>query len=214
VPRFSPTRVLFGRPPVDGDDHGDGLPTPFKAKAVARRMAGIKEARGIVEHLPELGGSVHLIHTARLDVADILDAMLDSLGPCDKMMIGTLGMNRRNLSTMLNWLDGGRVQTIGLLVSRFFGAHKPDLLRDTLEEFRSRRQRAAQVDSHAKVATLHLADGRAFVCHGSGNLASNGSSREQLVIEQDPALAAWHARWIEELVSKHEGTTASDRPAS
>src|SRR3954466_11274080 len=111
--RFRAARVHFAdKPPADFDDDGTGLPTPIRAKAAARRMAGIREARAVLEHLPGPGESLHAIVTERLDLSDGLTALLESAGPCERMRIATLGFNERNLRAMLGWLDAGRVRSL------------------------------------------------------------------------------------------------------
>jgi hypothetical protein len=204
--RFTAARVHFGeKPPDDFDDDGTGLPTPIRTKATARRTAGIREAKQVLEHLPGPGESVHAVVTARLDLTDVLTALLETVGPCDRMRVATLGFNERNLRTMLGWLDSGRVRSLALVASIFFRSHKGDLWEETLREFRARGQRAACCHSHAKVVAMHFADGPAFSIEGSANLCGNGSGREQFALFADPALTAWHAGWIDELIQRHEG---------
>jgi hypothetical protein len=208
VARFAPSRVHFGdRPPSDEfEDDGTGLPTPIRTKAAARRTAGIREAKQVLEHLPGPGESLHCVVTARLDLTDVLNALIESAGPCEAMRIATLGFNERNLRVMLDWLDSGRVKSLALVASIFFRSHKAELWERTLAEFRQRNQRAACCHSHAKVVALDFADGRAFSIEGSANLCGNGSGREQFALFDDPALAVWHRGWIDELIGRHGET--------
>src|SRR5437879_3092504 len=120
--RFRPARVHFGERPPDADfeDDGTGLPTPTRTRATARRTAGIREARGILEHLPGPGESLHAVCTARLDLTDVIEALLATVGRCERMAVATLGYNAKNLDAMLGWLDSGRVQSLALVASIFF----------------------------------------------------------------------------------------------
>jgi hypothetical protein len=59
---------------------------------------------------------------------------------------------------------------------------------------------------------LAFADGTRFAVEGSANLCSNGSARDNSAIINNAALHHFHATWIAELVSRHEGD-ASDHPA-
>ena len=149
------------RPPARrrGDDNGEGLPTPARIKLAARRAAGIAEAKAVLDHLPGPGESLHAVCTARMDLTDVIGALGGRLGPCDRMLIATLGYNEANLRTMLGWLDAGAVRSLTLLASIFFRSHKGDLWAETLKEFRARKQRAACCHSHAKVVTLAFASG-------------------------------------------------------
>ena len=203
--RFRAARIHFGeRPPDDEDDDGTGLPTPVRTRQHARRVAGIKEAKAVLEHLPGPGESLHAICTARMDLTDIVSALLESAGRCERMRIATLGYNQKNLSTMLGWLDTGRCQSLSLVASIFFRSHKGSLWEETLKEFRARGHRAACCHSHAKVVAMHFADGTSFSIEGSANLCGNGSGREQIAVFNDRTLADWHSAWIDDLVNRHE----------
>jgi hypothetical protein len=203
--RFSVRKLHFGdRPEDDTDDNGEGLPTPARVKLAARRAAGIAEAKAVLDHLPGPGESLHALCTARMDLTDVIVALGERFGTCDRLLIATLGYNERNLQSMLAWLDGGAVRELTLLASIFFRAHKAALWEETLHEFRQRKQRAACCHSHAKVVTLAFAGGERLTIEGSANLCGNGSGREQFALINDTGLHAWHSRWITQLVDKHE----------
>ena len=106
---------------------------------------------------------------------------------------------------MLRWLDAGQVGSLTLLASIFFRSHNGELWAETLAEFRRRGQRAACAASHAKVVSLSFVRGDRLAIEGSANLCGNGSGREQFCLVNDPALADWHARWVSEAVTRHEG---------
>jgi hypothetical protein len=206
VARFSVRKLHFGRRADDpDDDNGEGLPTPLRVKLAARRAAGIAEAKAILEHLPEPGESLHAIATYRMDLTDVIGALLERFGPCERMRIATLGYNARNLRTLLSWLDSGAVRSLALVASRFFRAHNGALWRETLDEFHRRGQRAACCHSHAKVVSMEMASGDKFSLEGSANLCGSGSAREQVALIRHDALATWHGSWIDDLVSKYEG---------
>jgi hypothetical protein len=195
----------FGRRPGAEDDNGEGLPTPARIKLAARRAAGIAEAKAILEHLPGPGESLHAICTYRMDLCDIIGALLGRFGPCERMRLATLGYNARNLRAILRWLDAGAVLSFGLVASRFFQSHNGALWAQTLEELRRRGQRAACCHSHAKVVAMHFACGERFALEGSANLCGSGSAREQFALIRGGTLADWHAAWIDDLVTRHEG---------
>ena len=112
--RFSVHKLRFGDH-AGPDDNGEGLPLPLRVKLAARRAAGIREAKAVLDHLPGPGDSLHALCTARMDLTDVVGALLDKLGRCDRLLIGTLGYNARNLQTMLRWLDTGAVRELTLL---------------------------------------------------------------------------------------------------
>jgi hypothetical protein len=209
VARFSVRKLHFGRP-LDADDNGEGLPTPTRIKLAARRAAGIAEARAVLDHLPNQCESLHAVCTARMDLTDVIGALLEKLGPCEQMRIATLGYNEANLTTVLRWLDAGAVHSLALVASLFFRSHKGALWAETLQELRRRQQRAACCASHAKVVTLAFASGQTLAIEGSANLCGNGSSREQFALINDRHLYQWHTSWINDLVTQHEGDESAD----
>ncbi len=212
--RFNVRKLHFGRrPDAEGDDDGEGLPTPRRIKLAARRAAGIAEAKAVLEQLPEPGESLHAVCTARMDLTDVIEALIERLGRCDRMLIATLGYNEANLRTMLGWLDSGAVGSLTLLASIFFRSHKGALWAETLREFRERGQRAACCHSHCKVVTLAFASGGKLSIEGSANLCGNGSGREQFALVNDAGLHDWHARWIDQLVTQHEGDGGTEEAA-
>jgi hypothetical protein len=202
--RFAARRLPFGRLPGPDDD-GSGLPRPTVVKLAARRAAGIAEAKETLAHLPEPGESLHALCTSRLDLSDVIGALLEKLGRCDRLQVATLGYNSRNLQAMLRWIDDGAAGELTLLASIFFRSHNGGLWEQTQQEFRKRGQRSACCHSHCKVVTLAFASGARLSIEGSANLCGNGSGREQFALINDPCLHAWHAQWISDLVTRHEG---------
>lgn len=211
--RFSPARQHFGErepePEAVEIDEADGLPKPLTTKAAIRRVAGIREAKAVLEHLPGPGESLHAICTARMDLTDVMNALFEIVGPVEKCSVATLGYNAKNLTAIVGWLERGQVKEFNLLSSLFFRAHKADLWASTLEEFTRLGQRAACCHSHAKVVSMTLADGRAMSIEGSANLCGNGSGREQFALFNDVSLANWHHGWICDLIGKHGKGTAT-----
>jgi hypothetical protein len=206
MPRFTARRLPFGRPAADlgeDDDEGRDLPRPHLLRLQARRAAGIKEAADTLAVLPGEGESLHAVMTARLDMTDVVNALLGKLGRCDRLAIATLGYNRRNFKAMLGWLDCGAVGCLLLVASIFFRSHNGALWAETLAEFRKRGCRAACCPSHSKVMALAFASGTRLAVEGSANLCSNGSAREQFTVIHDAGLHDWHAAWINDLVTRH-----------
>jgi hypothetical protein len=206
VARFSIQSNPFGRAAQadDDEDDGTGLPSPMLLRLHTRRRAGIREARDVLAHLPEPGESLHAIVTTRLDLSDLLSALLERCGTCEKMAIATLSYNERNLRHLLGWLDAGAVRHLTLLCSIFFRSHKGALWTETLTALRQRGQRAACRHSHAKVVTMAFQSGQRLVVEGSANLCSSGSGREQVTIISDTGLHDWSEAWIREQVTRGE----------
>ncbi len=205
MPTFRTKAIHFGLKPADTSDVPEEteVPEPLLLKVLARRGEPIRQARGILEHIPAEGEALHVLCMARFDLSDIIGVLLESQGKCEIMRIATLSYHDRNLAAMLGWLDSGAVGRLDLLTSIFFRSHKLDLWQETLTEFRQRGQRAAACHSHAKVVTLAFASGAKFTLEGSANLCGNGSGLEQLCIVNHGELHDWHGTWIDQLVTKH-----------
>ncbi len=197
--KFIAPRVTFGR-----RHEGDAVPAPIIGKAALRRTAQLAEAADVLAVLPAEGESLHAVMAGRYDLMHLLAALIDRIGIIDQARIATLSYNGRNLAEMLALIDGGKVKTLTLLCSAFFRDHNKELWEETLSEFRDRGQRAAAARSHAKIVTMAVAGGARYALEGSANLRSNGN-REQFALFRDAALHDFHATWIDQLVSKHEG---------
>jgi hypothetical protein len=208
--RFQPRRIGAAR---REQGEPDDTPTPALTRAKARRALAVAQAAELLAHLPQPGEALHVVAVSRFDVADLLGCLLEKLGRCDRMVVATLGFNRRNLKALLGWLDTGAVRELVLLASIFFRSHNGELWRDTQAELRGRGQRAACCHSHAKVAALAFASGERLVIEGSANLCGNGSGRENFVLVHDAALHGWHSGWIDALVRRHEGEADADGEA-
>ena len=135
----------------------------------------------------------------------LLGHLLDRFGRCDRMAIGSLGFNAKNLRQLLGWLDCGTVGELTLLLSLFFRSHNGALWERTITEFAQRKQRCACGPSHAKVYTLAFCFGEKYTIETSGNLCGNGSARGGLSIIRDDDLTNWHRAWIQKMVAKHDG---------
>jgi hypothetical protein len=195
---FAP-KPMFGRAP-----QAESLPPPLIGQAKGRRTAELVEASDVLSVIPGPGETLHALMTGRYDLMHTIAALIGRIGVCPEVRIATLSYNGKNLAEMITLLDAGAVGRITLLCSAFFRDHNKELWTETLKEFRSRGQRAAAARSHCKVVTLACADGRRYSLEGSANLRTN-SNFEQFALTHDAAVHDWHAGWIDELVSRHEG---------
>ncbi len=197
--RFNAPRLTFGRNPT-----AEAFPTPIIGKAAARRTASLGQAAEVLAVLPGPGETLHALMTGRYDLMHLITALVRNLGDVEVMRIATLSYNGRNLAEMVALLDSGAVKSLTLLCSCFFRDHNKELWDETLEEFRERGQRAAAGRNHAKVVTFATSSGRRLSMEGSANLRTN-SNREQFALTDDATIHDFHAQWIDNLVSQHEG---------
>ena len=118
----------------DQEAVGGDVPPPIISKATVHRLAGIKEAKQVLAVLPQPGETLHCVATARMDITDVMNELLDRLGPIDRCTITTLGYNAKNLHMILEWLDAGQIKNLTLCTSIFHRAHKVHLLGRRLRE--------------------------------------------------------------------------------
>jgi hypothetical protein len=174
------------------------------ARGLARRQAMIRQAAAMVEYLPGPGEAVHGLIVARFDLLHLVVVLLQRLGPCRALRLATLSFNARNLVELVGILDAPNPPKLTLLASEFFRAHNTELWEEAVEELRDGGARLAAARSHAKVVTLDFASGIKLTLEGSANLRANGN-REQFALIHDDAVHDWHAAWIDDLVTQHEG---------
>lgn len=187
---------------------GDALPTAHRSRAGRRRVACLREAAEVLTVLPGPGEALHALMTGRYDLTDLLAVLLERLGPA-ALKVATLSFNQGNTEDILAWLDAGQVTALDLLCSAFFRDHNGELFRSFREELHRRGCRLAASRNHAKVVTMAFADGSRFALEGSANLRTN-SNQEQFALIHEAALHDWHAAWISDRVTQHEGDTSHD----
>jgi hypothetical protein len=187
----------------------ESFPVPITGKAIAHRTASLHQAAEVLAVIPGPGETLHALMTGRYDLMHLIAALIGQLGGCAEIRIATLSFNAKNLAEMVNLLDSEAVGKLTLLCSAFFRDHNHELWEECLSEFRDRGQRAAAARSHCKVVTLACADGRKYSLEGSANLRTN-SNREQFALTHDATIHDWHAAWIDELVTAHEGEKAKE----
>jgi hypothetical protein len=202
--RFDAPKVTFRRPAPE-----EGSPNRHLARADARRTAALAEAAAVLDVLPRPGESLHALMTGRYDLLDTAAAIIAQAGAVETLRLATLAYSRRNLTEMVRLLDTGAVRRLVLVCSAFFRDHNGDLWEQTLEELRPRGQRAAAARNHCKVITFAFAGGTRLALEGSANLRTN-SNQEQFALFNDDGLHDFHAAWIDDMVSPHEGEQEDD----
>ncbi len=72
----------------------DEVPTPHTTKSANRRLAALREARGILTTMPGPGEALHAIMSGRYDLTDVIEAILERVGAVAHLRIATLSFNR------------------------------------------------------------------------------------------------------------------------
>jgi hypothetical protein len=192
--------VQYGKPPGSVED----VPRPIvRRQSTNRRLGMLREAGQVLTVMPGPGESLHAIQSGRYDLADLVDVMLGRLDTVLSLRIATLSFNRRNVQRMAAWTESGAVKRLTLLCSNFFREHNAELFQEVRETL-SPPHRVAASRNHCKVICFHVATGDKLALEGSANLRNNGN-RENFCLMHDAGLHDWHARWIDEEVTKNEG---------
>jgi hypothetical protein len=186
----------------------DAVPRPRISKADRRRAACLREAAEVLKVLPGPGEALHALMTGRYDLTDLLAVLLERFGPA-VLKVATLSFNKRNTVEMLAWLDDRKVTGLDLLCSAFFRDHNGELFRAFKQDLHQRGGRLAASRNHAKVVTMAFETGDRFALEGSANLRTN-SNQEQFALIHDAGLHDWHAAWISDRVTQHEGDESHD----
>ena len=196
----------FGPKPAEDTTLPGKAPRPLSVKDVARRTAMLREAAGVLDHLPVPGEALHALMLGRFDLTILLTVIIERQPvPCEHLRIGTLSMKGRNTYELLRLIDGGKIGRLSLLVSSFFHDHNRQLCQTFIGELaaRSPAHRFAAARSHAKVICMDFGQGGKMVLEGSANLRTN-SNREQFCLLSHDALHDWHAQWVDDLVRHGE----------
>lgn len=200
--KFDGSPLSFTRKPAADERTNQGVPAPIKAKAAARRVAMLAEAREVVAVLPGPGEALHGLMTGRYDLMQLVEAIIDAVGDVWRLRIATLSYNARNLSDLTTLVDDGRVAAVSLLCSAFFRDHNKELWQETQDEFRQRKGCVCAAQrSHAKVVAFEFQNGRTLFLEGSANLRTNGN-REQFMLADWPEVYDWHASWIDRMIAE------------
>jgi hypothetical protein len=213
-PRFEVGATV--KPPQTDDGKGDHAQhkagRSFLAATQRRRMAGIKRAAELLEHLPGDGETLHCVLLGYFDLASMLLAFLDRIGTtCDVLRIATLSASKRNVAELAALIDAGAVRRVDLLTSEFQRKYDPDIFEEAIAELAVKRgQRVAAARTHAKLITLAMADGRRYVFEGSANLRTSRNA-EQVALSCGADLHRFYDAWIDEVMTAHEGRQSHDQ---
>jgi hypothetical protein len=106
-----------------------------------------------------------------------------------KMTISTLSMNKNNVDSLANLINGNYIDELNLLLSDYFYGHeKHDLIPYIYETLDiDNKFQLSFAGTHCKICIFETVNGRKFVFHGSANLRSS-SNIEQIMLEESEGL--------------------------
>ena len=168
-----------------------------------QRLRQAKLARQHLRQLPEPGEAVHLVVRGDYSFWSLVPAVLEICKPAriQELLIATLSFSDDNARDLVALLDAGQIGRVGMVVSCYFRDLSPHLFDPLAAELHKRGHHIAGVRNHSKVTLMALSDGRRITMEGSANLRSCRNI-EQFCISIDPELHAFHARWIQEVLTR------------
>lgn len=106
-----------------------------------------------------------------------------------KMTISTLSMNKNNVDSLANLINGNYVDELNLILSDYFYSHeKHDLIPYIYETLDiDNKFQLSFAGTHCKICIFETVNKRKFVFHGSANLRSS-SNIEQIMLEESEEL--------------------------
>lgn len=182
---------------------------PAKSRMLHPRLVRYEHAQALAADLgpmTDIGARVHAVVSGNFIFGDLLEAwIVEQNWLIPDLHVATLSLASDNLDSFANLLHGGYVQRLHLYVSDYWFAHeRRNLVPYAYEELDlgGDRFQLTVTGSHAKVCLIETDNGARLVLHGSANLRSS-SSIEQLAIEHDPDLYAFHLEWLQALEAQY-----------
>lgn len=149
----------------------------------------------VIPHLPAPGERTHCALRGDFVLCDLIPAIIAARGRCPDLFIATLGMSAGNADTLASLRARDLLGSIRIVCSHYFAQVDKAT---TFREITARLAHIADIRvtrSHAKIIILPTASGDSFVIEGSANLRTSDNT-EQIVIFNDPDLAAFHRDWL------------------
>jgi hypothetical protein len=209
-PLLNPTRIsvagvesdLKRLPHLNGDRR-------HVAKEAKRRYQDARQAQdaiAAISRLPDPDEAIHLAISGRFALWDLVPAVL-TLAGCNiaELRIATLGFSKRNIDSLCQLLDSGKIGKAALLCSHYFKGTSGDIYEHAVTELSARGAAFISLRQHAKLLLMQLTDGRTVSVESSANLRSC-KNIETMTLIGDPGVYRFHAGWIDELFAAGTGT--------
>ena len=174
--------------------------TTRTAAAIMKDARHLQNAIADIADLPQPGEVVHLLTAKRFALFNVIEAALAMRAPAkiEYLAICTLGFSTANVEALARMLDNGSIGRLDFIFSVFFKSLEKENCERLTVELGKRGARIIALLQHAKILVIEIA-GQSYVIESSANLRSC-ASLEQLAIFNDAELAAWHKKWIGEIL--------------
>jgi hypothetical protein len=164
---------------------------PKKQREISERFLKYSNAELLAKDIDfNSNNRFHIVTDGTFYFGDFIEAFLvEKNVHVKKMTISTLSMNKNNVDSLFNLLNGGFVDELNLILSDYFYSHeKHDLIPYIYEKLDIKNKlQLAFAGTHCKICIFETVNGRKFVFHGSANLRSS-SNIEQICLEENSEL--------------------------
>jgi len=166
---------------------------PIRRRQEDHRHRGI--LAGQLDPMPAPGESIDIILPGSVALGDVLWHIVDNIHQPGPLRVSTLGFGRRWVAGLVDRLRSGQITEARIACSDYFARSDAAEFLDAQQALAGWPVTLRAGRTHAKVAVYgHIA------MAGSANLRSCRSI-ENVTVTNNPALADWHRRWINDLTS-------------
>jgi hypothetical protein len=152
---------------------------PKKQREISERFLKYSNAEKLAKEINfNDNNRFHVVIDGTFFFGDFIEAFLVNWDiKVKKMTIPTLSMNKNNVDSLVNLLNGNYVDELNLILSDYFYGHeKHDLIPYIYEKLDvDNKLQLSFAGTHCKICIFETVNNRKFVFHGSANLRSSSN---------------------------------------
>ena len=173
--------------------------TIIQEKLQVKSFLKKEKADIILQELPQLGESLHIISNGSFDYFNFIPISVKLLGgKCTDFYFSTWTMNLGNTRALIKLYDEGKIEKINALVGLYFKKRESAVFNELYEGLKARGQKVYSNENHSKVTLL--TNGVDYITiSGSANFTSNPRI-EQFSINNSKELFDFHKQWMDEII--------------
>lgn len=173
----------------------------MRSKADLKSAMRKEKAAEIIDGVPAVGESVHIVSNGSFDYWGFVPLMIEHLGaPVTRAYFSTWTLNRHCCKELFEMLDDGQIEQCGFLTGIYFKSRESAIYAQLVSGLQARGQKYKALENHSKLVLLECGKNY-IVMEGSANFTANPRI-EQNTIYNSKELFDFHAEWIEEVLSK------------
>jgi len=169
---------------------------PKKSREISERYLKYQYAEDLAKDINfNENDRYHVIIDGKFFFGDFIEAFIVKHNiHVKRLLISTLSMNKNNVDSLANLINGNYVDQLNLILSDYFYGHeKHDLVPYIYEHLDvDNKLQLSFAGTHCKVCLIESHNSRYYVFHGSANLRSS-SNIEQICLEENKDLYLWYS---------------------